>query len=152
LIHYGAAPEDVISIPSIIAFCQKVFSETDPTTDVVDVSLVICTRDRATNLKRCLESLKNLRCKPAEIIVVDNASRDHSTRLVAESFDDVVYVREDRPGLDIARNTGARKATMPVVAYTDDDTMIHPSWILNIKRTFDNDTVMAMTGLVLASE
>ncbi len=150
--NYGAADTEVNSVPAIISFCAKTFNPGGPVPATVGISLVICTRDRAGNLHRCLESIKDLKCKPAEIIVVDNASRDHSTRMVAEAFDGVTYVREDRPGLDIARNTGARKATMPVIAYTDDDTIIHPSWILNVKNTFENESASAMTGLVLAAE
>jgi glycosyltransferase involved in cell wall biosynthesis len=117
-----------------------------------DASVVICTRDRAESLGNCLESLMNLLCKPAEIIVVDNASKDDNTRLVCLRYPSVRYLREDRPGLDIARNTGAKAATCPVVAFTDDDTLLHPLWVYHVHRTFDDPSVEAMTGLVLAHE
>src|SRR5688572_29264099 len=73
------------------------------------VSVVICTRDRPEELARCLASLPQQTYPPREIIVVDNASRDLRTREVVRNAH-AVYVREDRPGLDIARNTGAQRA------------------------------------------
>jgi glycosyltransferase involved in cell wall biosynthesis len=118
----------------------------------VAISLVVCTRDRATYLKRCLSLLQNLTCKPAEIIVVDNAPSNESTREVTSEFNEVIYIREPRPGLDIARNTGARTAKFPIVAYTDDDVSVHPLWAFRIWQTFEDPKTAAMTGLVIAAE
>ncbi|WP_443750140.1 glycosyltransferase family 2 protein [Asticcacaulis solisilvae] len=112
------------------------------------VSLVICTRDRPEALRRCLESLRDQVRAPDEVIVVDNASVTAETRAVAEAFG-AVYVREDRPGLDIARNTGARTARFDLVAYTDDDTELHPLWLDQLCAGFTDGRIMAVTGLVL---
>ena len=118
----------------------------------VPVSVVVCTRDRAEHLQRCLQMLSALACAPAEIVVVDNAPTDARTQAVAEEFAGVVYVREPRPGLDIARNTGIRAATSPVVAFVDDDVLVHPWLLYRVWETFQDPTTMAMTGLVLALE
>lgn len=115
-----------------------------------DVSVVICTRNRPGYLKSCLESLQRQRCKPAEIIVVDNASLTDETLRVANDFQ-VRYIREDRPGLDVARNTGARAAVSSIVAYTDDDTQPDTYWVYRIAETFRNPAIAAMTGLVIAA-
>ncbi|RYZ27463.1 MAG: glycosyltransferase family 2 protein [Chitinophagaceae bacterium] len=87
----------------------------------VPVSVVVCTRNRAVHLKKCLRALMNQSCVPQEILVVDNAPSDESTLLAVKEFDGIRYIRELKPGLDFARNTGARNATMQVVAYADDD-------------------------------
>lgn len=118
----------------------------------VDVSIVICTRNRSNDLKKCLESLRHQLCKPAEIVVVDNAPTDDSTLHVAKQFPDVKYVREPRPGLDIARNTGAKNASAAIIAYTDDDVELHPMWLYYVHKSFDNIDIKAMTGLVIAAE
>lgn len=115
-----------------------------------DVSVVICTRNRAGYLKNCLESLRHQYCKPAEIIVVDNASVTTETREVANAFG-VLYIREDIPGLDVARNTGARAAKSAVVVYTDDDTQPDKYWTYRIWEAFQNPAIAAMTGLVIAA-
>lgn len=114
-----------------------------------DLSVVICTRNRAASLKVCLTALQSQVSKPAEIVVVDNASITPDTQRVCEEFG-VRYVREDRPGLDIARNTGAQTASSAIVAYTDDDTFPDPLWVYRTYETFKDPDVAAMTGLVLA--
>ncbi|WP_419802495.1 glycosyltransferase family 2 protein [Mucilaginibacter sp.] len=117
----------------------------------VDVSVVICTRNRSRDLKLCIESLLKQTCLPIEIIVVDNAPTDDSTKLVAQQHPEVTYYLEERPGLDIARNTGALKAKYHIIAYTDDDVQVHPLWTYRVWETFLKEDVHAMTGLVLAS-
>jgi GT2 family glycosyltransferase len=114
-------------------------------------SVVICTRDRPDALRRCLASLPQQTLRPREIIVVDNASTDARTRDVAEAAG-AIYVREERPGLDIARNTGARRASSPIVAYTDDDVLLHPAWLERLVAAFDAPEIAAVTGLVLPAE
>ena len=116
-----------------------------------NASLVICTRDRPDELARCLASLPAQTRTPDEVIVVDNASVDQRTRQVAERAG-VRYIREDRAGLDIARNTGAMAAQSQIVAYTDDDTALDPHWLENLVAAFDRPDIMAVTGLVLPAE
>ena len=85
------------------------------------------------------------------MIVVDNASRTAETAaVVAESG--FRYVREDRPGLDWARDCGARAARHELVAYIDDDARADPLWLKGLARGFANDEVMAVTGLILPAE
>ena len=103
----------------------------------ISASVVICTRDRPEELRQCLSSLPRQTHPPREIIVVDNASRDQRTRDVALAAG-VTYVREDRPGLDIARNAGALRATGDIVAYTDDDVLLHPRWLEQLICAFDS--------------
>lgn len=117
----------------------------------LDVSLVICTRDRPGELARCLASLDAQTLVPREVIVVDNASRDARTRDVARAAG-VIYVREDRPGLDIARNTGVRTARGAIIAFTDDDVRLHPRWLERLAGALADGAAMAATGLVLPAE
>ncbi|SOB80766.1 Glycosyltransferase, GT2 family [Sphingomonas guangdongensis] len=115
----------------------------------VDATIIVCTRDRPDELARCLDALSHQSCRAAQVLVVDNASVDDRTRAVA-SMAGVTYVREDRPGLDIARNAGVRSATGRIVLFTDDDVVLHPRWLERMVRAFDDDeAVDAVTGLVL---
>ncbi len=142
-------PESWSALRTILA---NAFNHTETIPQTCKASVVICTRNRADHLHQCLTSLQQQECKPAEIIVVDNASADDRTKKTAEAFPNVKYIWEGRPGLDIARNTGAKAATEAIVLYTDDDTRIHPRWVYEAVKTFDDPSVMAMTGLVLAAE
>jgi GT2 family glycosyltransferase len=116
----------------------------------VPVSVIICTRGRAEMLRRCLHMLLELPCAPAEIVVVDNAPSDTSTRDVAAGFAGVVYVCEPRPGLDIARNTGIRATKHPIIAFVDDDVVVHPHLLYTVWQAFEDPGTAALTGLVIA--
>ncbi len=116
------------------------------------VSVVICTRDRPERLAKCLHALQNLSECPKEILVVDNAPSSDATRQLVAQMPDIRYVLEPRPGLDIARNTGIRHSTGEIIAFTDDDVMVHPDWISRLQQSFQDPKVMAVTGLVLAAE
>ncbi|MER8579609.1 glycosyltransferase family 2 protein [Mesorhizobium sp. M1423] len=122
-----------------------------PVLDLPSASVVICTRDRPNELRRCLASLPQQSFPPAEIIVVDNASKGDETRQVVLAAG-AIYLREDRPGLDIARNRGAQRASSAIVAYTDDDVLLHPHWLERLVAAFDNRSIGAVTGLVLPAE
>jgi glycosyltransferase involved in cell wall biosynthesis len=156
--HYGrncngVFPKSVASIEEIQNICHGMLSELIPSDcpDYCDVTVVVCTRNRPALLKSCLEKLSCQVTQPAEIIVIDNASDTEQTRTVTEEFSGVRYIREDKLGLDIARNRGALEAKCSVVAYTDDDTTPNPYWVYRINETFQNPTIAAMTGLVIAA-
>jgi GT2 family glycosyltransferase len=119
--------------------------------DPPPISLVICTRDRAPLLERCLTHVARLEYPHFEAIVVDNAPSDESTREVAARFP-VRYVREDRPGLDWGRNRGIAEARHGIVAFTDDDATPDAGWLNALAAGFENPAIMAVTGLVAPME
>jgi GT2 family glycosyltransferase len=117
-----------------------------------DASLIICTRDRPEQLRRCLQSTAHLSFQPAEIIVVDNGSRREDTRSVAQDFPKVHYVVEPVTGLSRARNTGIRASTCPLVAFTDDDIILTRDWLFHLVHALHDPTVAAASGLVFPAE
>lgn len=116
------------------------------------VTVVICTRDRPDELARCLASFKQQSRQPDELVVVDNASREPERVRAAAEAAGARYVLESRPGLDRARNAGARIARSEIVAYTDDDVILDPCWLENLVAGFTEDDIWAVTGLVLPAE
>ena len=137
----GEGPEDLARRP--------------PAPDPLDrptITAVICTRDRPDDLARALEAVTRAEGL-SEIIVVDNAPTSDATRRVVESFAGVRYVLEERPGLDRARNRGLAEAHGEVVAFTDDDAVVDPSWAIALADAFGDDPgVWAVTGLVVPLE
>ncbi len=118
------------------------------------VTVVVCTRDRTDNLKQCLDSLLLSDYPNTDFLVVDNAPVNQDTaRLVNESYPNVRYVCEDRPGLNWARNRAIREARGDIIAYTDDDVIVDKQWIRAIVDVFVKcPEVMAVTGLVVPFE
>lgn len=120
----------------------------------LSVSVAVCTRDRADQLRDCLASLRTLVHPDIEILVVDNAPSTNQTRdLVQEEFPEFHYVLEPRPGLDWARNRAISAASGDILAYTDDDVIVDPQWVGGLMRVFEADAnVTAVTGLVAPYE
>jgi glycosyltransferase involved in cell wall biosynthesis len=116
-----------------------------------EISVVICTRDRPNSLDRCLAALSRVRYERYEVIVVDNGSTDEATARIA-SRHGARYVREDRPGLDRARNRGIEDARLGIVAFIDDDVQVDRAWLAGLGGAFADPDVDAVTGLVLPLE
>lgn len=121
------------------------------------ISVAVCTRDRADDLRTCLTSLTELDEPPLEVIVIDNAPRTDATREVVEALQrssicgrtKFRYILEPKPGLDWARNRAIEEACGEIVAYTDDDVIVDRQWTQAIAGAFaENADVMAVTGLV----
>jgi GT2 family glycosyltransferase len=116
-------------------------------------SVVVITRERPEDLRRCLEALVALPDDGQEIIVVDNRPVTDATLQVVRGFGSRVrYVREDIPGSSAARNRGLREARHDIVAFTDDDAVPEPGWLRALGRNFRDPRVLAVTGLVVPLE
>jgi len=116
------------------------------------ISVAICTRERPEELSRCLASLETLSQQPAEVLVIDNAPTSRRTREVVARFPGVRYHKEVRRGLSAARNTALDLASGDIVAFVDDDAVVHPDWLRHLQGCFEDPTVMIATGLVLPAE
>ena len=93
---------------------------------MLDISLVVCTRNRAAQLADALPHFARLQSEASwEIVFVDNGSTDASPGLLdafaKSSGLNIRVVQEPRAGLSVARNAGWRSAGGGVVAFTDDD-------------------------------
>jgi cellulose synthase/poly-beta-1,6-N-acetylglucosamine synthase-like glycosyltransferase len=90
--------------------------------------------------------------QPLEIVVVDNAPVSDATREIVASFPGVRYYCEPRKGLSAARNAALSIASGDIVAFADDDVVVHQDWIARIHRCFGDPKVMVATGLILPGE
>jgi glycosyltransferase involved in cell wall biosynthesis len=120
-------------------------------TDLPAISVVVCTRNRAASLRRCLESLRDLDYPTYEVIVVDNASVTRETAEITARFP-FRSVREERPGLDWARNRGIAEARHEIVAFTDDDVQVDRLWLRGVAEGFEEPDVMLVTGFTAPAE
>ncbi len=120
-------------------------------------SVVVCTRDRTDQLAAALETLLDMEYPDYEVIVVDNAPRTEATaELVQTRFAHATrlrYIREDRPGLSLARNTGLAHARGEVVAFTDDDVLAGGLWLARAAQAlYSRPDAACVTGLTLPAE
>ena len=107
----------------------------------VFVSVVICTRNRAEQLRHVLSAMGNLRGIDGlgwELVVVDNGSSDH-TKEVVDAFRACLPVRwvfEPVAGLSNARNRGVAEAKGDYICWTDDDVEVDPEWLASYVDAF----------------
>ena len=120
----------------------------------MDISLIICTRNRCQQLRLCLEAVSCIEFKRDwELIVVDNGSTDQTSSVVhniaSTAFVAVTYVNEQRPGLANAHNAGLAVATGEVVAFTDDDCYPATDFLEQIWYAFEDSSVGYVTGRII---
>lgn len=128
---------------------QWLLTQAPPRTEANRVSVIVCTRQRPDDLRRCLAALRATEPTPLEIIVVDNAPLDAATQQVAAEFPGVCYCLEPRPGLDWARNRGLLAARGDIVAFVDDDVVVDRAWAGMLQHVFDSSPgAAAVTGLI----
>lgn len=115
-------------------------------------SIVLATRGRPDSLPLALDALLRSDHPDFEIVVVDNSPYDLRTAtLIHERYSDdprIRLVAEPRPGLSYARNRGLYAAEGDIIAFTDDDVVVQPSWLSRISAEFADPAVTCVTGLV----
>lgn len=119
------------------------------------ITVVVATRDRPEDARRCVASVLASAWNDLEVIVVDNAPSSDATRTVVASFTDprLQYVLEARAGVSRARNAGLAAATGDVVAFVDDDVVVDEWWAAALAGAYARDAdVVCVTGLVPSGE
>jgi GT2 family glycosyltransferase len=120
------------------------------------VTVIICTRDRAEGLHKCLRSIQQINYEPLQILVVDNAPTSDETRELvtglAKADARIQYTCEPGPGLSRARNHGLARAQFDLICFTDDDVRVDPGWLAAVVAGFAADPgTVCVTGLVASS-
>jgi cellulose synthase/poly-beta-1,6-N-acetylglucosamine synthase-like glycosyltransferase len=82
--------------------------------------------------------------KPDEIIIVDNNCTDRTIEIASKY--PVTVIKESKQGIIPARNTGFNSATYEIIARTDADTILPKNWIKQIKKTFEQNDVVGLSG------
>jgi len=100
----------------------------------LEISVVVLTRNRRDDLKRCLDSLMKQTYRDFELIVIDNGSTDDTPALLKGY--PVRVIRDEMRNLAFLFNLAWRNASHEIVAYIADDAEADPSWLGHIMETF----------------
>jgi GT2 family glycosyltransferase len=115
-----------------------------------DLSIVICTRNRAGQLRGMLDSLAAMRTmRTWEAILVDNASTDHTAAVIRQASETeprIRYFREERIGLGAARDRGWREARSALISLTDDDCYVAEDYVDAVIAAFDGRPDVGVVG------
>jgi glycosyltransferase involved in cell wall biosynthesis len=120
----------------------------------MEVSVVVCTRNRAALLETALQSLvaQTFDHSRFEVLIIDNASTD-STREVAARWGaagrlSCRHIVEERLGTSHARNRGVHEARGRVIAFLDDDARAEKEWLGHLLRALEDERASAAGGRI----
>lgn len=112
--------------------------------DPLKLSVVIPVYNEEKYIGACLESLMKQTEPADEIIVVNNNSTDNSVKIIKQF--PVRIINEKKQGMTPARNRGLNEARYDIIARTDADTKLPPTWIKQIKKRFADEKIVAISG------
>lgn len=102
----------------------------------MDISVIICTYNRAENLPDSIAHLERQRDMDDidwEVVVVDNNSSDSTrevvTELAGKSTIRVRYLFQPEQGASNARNLGIQETDSPFLVFIDDDILVSERWL-----------------------
>jgi glycosyltransferase involved in cell wall biosynthesis len=109
------------------------------------ISIVIPAYNEQDYIANCLQAISLQSDKPDEVIVVNNNSTDNTVK-EALKFEFITLINEPKQGLFFSRETGMNLATGDILCRIDADTIIATHWVKEVRKSFKDQTISAMTG------
>lgn len=121
--------------------------------NVPDITIVVCTHNRAESLRQALASLYRLETHKSfsyEVLVIDNASGDATPTVILDAARQASCplrgVFEPRKGIVAARNRGVEEARGEWLAFFDDDQLADPHWLAELLATAKEKEAKSVGG------
>jgi hypothetical protein len=117
--------------------------------------VIICTKDRPDELRRCLEALRH---EDADVLVVDASAGGGLTHADVPALAPMgrqLFAHTGSPPLTAQRNVGigfARERGYDVVLFLDDDVVVEPGYVAAVLSAFVANPDAAGVGAVVTNE
>lgn len=114
-----------------------------------NISIVILNYNNKNVIENCIDSIIRFNERyNAEIIVVDNQSKDGSYELLQEKYkDNIKLLRNTKNGCSSGRNLGVASATKKYIMFLDSDQWIlHKYWLETYIQILTNDKDIGALG------
>ena len=120
----------------------------NPLLSIVVTSYTI---QRLKDIYELLDSIKNQSYNNIEVIFVTERSRELHEKVKAyaeeKGIPNIISVFNDvDPGQSPSRNLGIKHTKGNIVAFVDDDVVLFPDWGAEMVRTYENDSIIGVTG------
>lgn len=119
-------------------------------TDMPRVSIIVCSRNRASGLAQTLNTLNRIQSSILwEALLVDNASTDETAEILRAATLKNRHMRSllcTRIGLGAAREFARANAKGRILAFTDDDCLIEPDYVDQLVCAFDRHPDAGVIG------
>lgn len=112
----------------------------------MSVSVVVPTRDRLGELRRCVAALRAQSRSGVEIVVVDDGSAEREAVSGIAGEAGARLVRLEGQGPAAARNAGVSSASGEVVCFTDDDCEPEAGWVVALSSPILRGDVECAAG------
>jgi GT2 family glycosyltransferase len=125
--------------------------------NLIPVSVVIPTWNRAAVLRRTLESLAMQSSQPAQIILVD-ASQDQATqglcveRWIPGLASSVVWESAQTLGAASQRNQGVQSCRYAIIGFLDDDILFEPECVGRLWGALQSDTGLGGVSAMITNQ
>ncbi|MFN3873182.1 MAG: glycosyltransferase [Ignavibacterium sp.] len=111
------------------------------------VSIVIVAFNQADYTKKCILSIKEKVKINYEIILIDNASTDETSKIFKEDFDFIRYYRNEKNlGFPAAVNQGIKEALCDYILILNNDTIITDKLIERLLEVAESDNKIGIVG------
>lgn len=113
------------------------------------VSVIICTYNRASSLKRTLQSLlhQTVPTEMFELIVVDDGSVDNTAEICQQMHVELPNLKYISAGTNIglssAANLGIKSSRGDYILFTDDDCLPKEDWIERMRAALEREDIVA---------
>ena len=115
---------------------------------MLDVSVVVCTKNSEFNIEECLQSVREN--EPREIILVDSHSTDRTIEVAGKYTDVILY--DPGKGLAIARNIGIDHASGKYICFVGPDNIMPPGSILKSISHLEKNKYVGVSPLTLMAD
>lgn len=118
----------------------------------MNISIILCTRDRAKDLQETLRSLNNVAIPGGcncELLLIDNASIDGTPQVIEATqmtHMTVRHLKEPKAGKSRAGNLGLAEAQGEIIVFTDDDLRYPSDWLEEMLKPLRDGRYDAVTG------
>ena len=133
---------------------RKKFDEEKNAVEFPSISIIVPAFNEEKNIRKCIDSLLQLKypSKP-EIIVVNDGSKD-STSAIAEKYrknGDIKLINQKNKGKGAAINRGVKSSVGELIVIMDADSSIEKDALLKMVGYFDNPKVGAVISSIKAT-
>lgn len=116
----------------------------------LSICMVVVTKDRESEVRRLLQSVKEQVRRPDRVVFVDSSEQSSLDRIADELLGkdgpdtELIKVKCTLPG---GRNIGTKASRCDIVSFIDDDTVLESRYFATIAEFFESDLGRAAAGV-----